>query len=75
MDLSRLGGTYYEKDRSVSFISSATYSYANRYVFNANFRSDGVDIIGSKISLHHSGRLEPNGTDMKRSLSRNNCPG
>lgn len=48
LDLSRLGGTYYEKDRSVSFISSATYSYANRYVFNANFRSDGVDIIGSK---------------------------
>jgi len=48
LDLSRLGGTYYEKDRSVSFISSATYSYANRYVLNANFRSDGVDIIGSK---------------------------
>ncbi|ERJ57867.1 hypothetical protein M472_16285 [Sphingobacterium paucimobilis HER1398] len=48
MDLSRLGGTYYEKDRSVSFISSIAYAYANRYVLNANFRSDGVDIIGSK---------------------------
>ena len=24
------------------------YSYDNRYVFNANLRSDGVDIIGSK---------------------------
>lgn len=48
LDLTRLGGTYYEKDRSVSFISSFAYAYANRYVLNANFRSDGVDIIGSK---------------------------
>lgn len=48
LDLSRLGGTYYERDRSVSFISSFAYAYANRYVVNANFRSDGVDIIGSK---------------------------
>ncbi|QBQ42285.1 SusC/RagA family TonB-linked outer membrane protein [Sphingobacterium psychroaquaticum] len=46
--LDQLGGTYYEKDRSVSFISSFAYAYANRYVLNANFRSDGVDIIGSK---------------------------
>lgn len=48
LDFNKLGGTYYEKDRSVSFISSLVYSYANRYVLNANFRSDGVDIIGSK---------------------------
>ena len=48
LDLTDLGGTYYEKDRSVSFISSLAYAYANRYVLNANFRSDGVDIIGSK---------------------------
>lgn len=48
LDFTKLGGTYYEKDRSVSFISSFAYSYANRYVLNANFRSDGVDIIGSK---------------------------
>lgn len=48
LDLTRLGGTYYEKDRSVSFISSFAYAYANRYVLNANFRSDGVDIIGSQ---------------------------
>jgi TonB-linked SusC/RagA family outer membrane protein len=47
MDLSRLGGTYYEKNRSVSFIGSAAYAYDNKYVLNANFRSDGVDIIGS----------------------------
>ncbi|MCA5005025.1 SusC/RagA family TonB-linked outer membrane protein [Sphingobacterium bovistauri] len=48
LDLSRLGGTYYEKDRSVSFISSFAYSYANKYIFNGNFRADGVDIIGSE---------------------------
>ncbi|WP_140938524.1 SusC/RagA family TonB-linked outer membrane protein [Sphingobacterium lumbrici] len=48
LDFTQLGGTYYEKDRSVSFISSFAYSYDNRYVLNANFRSDGVDIIGSK---------------------------
>src|SRR5690606_15730345 len=48
LNLTELGGTYYEKDRSVSFISALAYSYANRYVLNANFRSDGVDIIGSK---------------------------
>lgn len=47
LDLTRLGGTYYEKDRAVSFIGSAAYAYNNRYVVNANFRSDGVDIIGS----------------------------
>lgn len=48
LDLTRLGGTYYSKDRSVSFISSAAYAYDNKYVLNANFRSDGVDIIGSE---------------------------
>ncbi|TDQ75393.1 SusC/RagA family TonB-linked outer membrane protein [Sphingobacterium yanglingense] len=47
LDLSLLGGTYYEKNRSVSFIGSAAYAYDNKYVLNANFRSDGVDIIGS----------------------------
>lgn len=47
LDLARLGGTYYERDRSVSFIGSAAYAYDNKYVLNANFRSDGVDIIGS----------------------------
>lgn len=46
--LEKLGGTYFEEDREVSFISSLAYSYDNRYVLNANFRSDGVDIIGSK---------------------------
>ncbi len=48
LKLEELGGTFYEEDRSVSFISSLVYSYDNRYVLNANFRSDGVDIIGSK---------------------------
>lgn len=48
LSLSKFGGTYFEEDRSVSFIGSAVYSYDNRYVFNANLRSDGVDIIGSK---------------------------
>lgn len=48
LDLTRFGGTYFAEDRSVSFIGSGVYSYDNRYVFNANLRSDGVDIIGSK---------------------------
>lgn len=48
LDLSRFGGTFFSEDRSVSFIGSAVYSFQNKYVFNANFRSDGVDIIGSK---------------------------
>lgn len=47
LDLTSLGGTFYDKNRSVSFISSFVYSYANKYVLNANFRADGVDIIGS----------------------------
>lgn len=47
LDLTQLGGTYYEKDRSVSFIGSAVYSYDNKYVLNANLRADGVDIIGT----------------------------
>ncbi|WP_343556381.1 SusC/RagA family TonB-linked outer membrane protein [Sphingobacterium sp.] len=48
LQLETLGGTYFEEDREVSFISSLVYAYDNRYVVNANFRSDGVDIIGSK---------------------------
>lgn len=48
LDLSRFGGTKFEEDRSVSFIGSGVYSYDNRYVFNANIRTDGVDIIGTQ---------------------------
>lgn len=48
LQLDRFGNTYFKEDRSVSFISSAVYSYENRYVMNFNLRSDGVDIIGSK---------------------------
>ncbi len=48
LDLSKFGGTKFEEDRSVSFIGSGVYSYDNRYVFNANIRTDGVDIIGTQ---------------------------
>ncbi len=48
LDLSRLGGTRTAENRSASFIGSAVYSYNNKYVFNANARYDGVDILGSK---------------------------
>lgn len=48
LDLSRFGGTKFSEDRSVSFIGSGVYSYDNRYVFNANIRTDGVDIIGTQ---------------------------
>ncbi|MEO6683088.1 MAG: SusC/RagA family TonB-linked outer membrane protein [Ginsengibacter sp.] len=48
LDLSRFGGTKFAEDRSVSFIGSGVYSYDNRYVFNANIRTDGVDIIGTQ---------------------------
>ncbi len=48
LDLSQFGGTKFNEDRSVSFIGSGVYSYDNRYVFNANIRTDGVDIIGTQ---------------------------
>lgn len=48
LDLTKFGGTDFAEDRSVSFIGSAVYSYDNRYVFNGNIRTDGVDIIGTK---------------------------
>lgn len=48
LPLAKFGGTYFDEDRSVSFIGSGVYSYNDRYVLNANIRSDGVDIIGSK---------------------------
>jgi TonB-linked SusC/RagA family outer membrane protein len=44
--LSKLGGTNFAEDRSVSFIGSAVYSYDDRYALNYNVRYDGVDIIG-----------------------------
>ena len=48
LNLSALGGTYYSEQKSSSFISSASYVYDNRYVFNGSFRSDGVSILGNK---------------------------
>ena len=48
LNLSRLGSTSERQNRNVSFIGSASYSYDNKYVFNGNIRSDGVDIIGSQ---------------------------
>lgn len=48
LSLDKFGSTYFDEDRSVSFIGSAVYSYDNRYVMNFNYRSDGVDIIGSQ---------------------------
>ena len=48
LNLSKFGGTDFAEDRSVSFIGSGVYSYDNRYVFNGNIRTDGVDIIGTK---------------------------
>lgn len=48
LNLSRLGSTSSKENRSVSFIGSAAYVYNNRFVFNGNIRSDGVDIIGSQ---------------------------
>lgn len=36
------------QDRSVSYISSITYNYADRYIFNLNLRMDGADVIGNK---------------------------
>lgn len=48
LSLNQFGGSFFNENRSVSFIGSGVYSYDNRYVFNMNLRSDGVDIIGSK---------------------------
>jgi len=47
LDLTKLGNSYFREDRAVSFITSAMYSFDDRYVFNGNWRSDGVDIIGT----------------------------
>lgn len=47
LDLTKLGGTKTQENRSASFIGSIAYVYDNRYVFNGNVRYDGVDIIGS----------------------------
>jgi TonB-linked SusC/RagA family outer membrane protein len=48
LNLGLLGGTTYTEQKSSSFISSASYVYDNRYVFNGSFRSDGVSILGNK---------------------------
>ena len=47
LNLSALGGTGFTQQKFASFISSGSYSYDNRYVFNASFRSDGVSILGN----------------------------
>jgi hypothetical protein len=47
LNLKALGGTSFLEDKYASFISSASYSYNNRYVFNGSFRSDGVSILGN----------------------------
>lgn len=48
LKLNTLGGSAFRESRAVSFISSLVYTYDNRYVFNGNWRMDGVDIIGSQ---------------------------
>lgn len=48
LNLAALGGTNYTEQKSSSFISSASYVYDNRYVFNGSFRSDGVSILGNR---------------------------
>lgn len=47
LNLKALGGTGFVQQKSASFISAANYTYDNRYVFNASFRSDGVSILGN----------------------------
>ncbi len=47
LNLSALGSTGFTQQKFASFISSASYTYDNRYVFNASFRSDGVSILGN----------------------------
>lgn len=47
LNLKALGGTGFTQQKFASFISSANYTYDNRYVVNASFRSDGVSILGN----------------------------
>jgi TonB-linked SusC/RagA family outer membrane protein len=47
INLRALGGTGYSESKYASLISSASYSYDNRFVFNGSFRSDGVSILGN----------------------------
>jgi len=42
-----LGGTASSQNKTVSFFSTATYSYKDKYVFSASGRFDGVDIVGT----------------------------
>jgi outer membrane receptor protein involved in Fe transport len=48
LNLRALGGSSFSESKYASFISSASYSYNNRYVFNGSFRSDGVSILGNE---------------------------
>ncbi|MBO9635990.1 MAG: SusC/RagA family TonB-linked outer membrane protein [Chitinophagaceae bacterium] len=48
LNLKALGGTDFKEERSASLITSGSYSYDNRYVFNGSFRNDGVSILGNR---------------------------
>jgi TonB-dependent starch-binding outer membrane protein SusC len=48
LNLRALGGSGFTEDKYASFISSGSYSYDNRFVFNGSFRSDGVSILGNE---------------------------
>jgi TonB-linked SusC/RagA family outer membrane protein len=47
LEVRNLGGTSSSQNRSVSFFSTATYSYKDKYVISGSGRFDGVDIVGT----------------------------
>lgn len=46
-DVAGMFNTKDGQDRSVSFLGSLRYGYKDRYIFNANYRADGADVIGN----------------------------
>ncbi|MGB5990202.1 MAG: SusC/RagA family TonB-linked outer membrane protein [Marinifilaceae bacterium] len=47
LDIKGLGGTRTNRNRTVSFFATGTYSYKDKYVLSTSGRFDGVDIVGT----------------------------
>lgn len=54
---SRLGGTSRSESKLASTFFNASYSYRDRYVFNASLRYDGSDVIGNENQFTPLGNI------------------
>lgn len=48
LQLSRLGNSGRDHEKTSSFFATASYSYQDRYILGGSIRYDGVDIIGNE---------------------------